>query len=321
MLHVWNHGVFKSLLFFGAGSVLHATGTREMSRLGGLWRAMPWTTALFALGSLAVCALPPLNGFVSEWLIYRGLFEGAASRTTGAAIALPAAIVLATTGALALATFIKGGAMTFLGAPRSAAARHAHEAGGWMRGPMLIAAAAAVMLALAPASIAPVLTHVSSAWRSGASADLGPTGLISVGTVQITIALLLITSITVLWRRAHAQPAGSGPTWDCGYALPTARMQYTSGSFSGIAAGWFRWILLPASELRRPRGVFPRAAYWAERTPETVLERVLQPVARVVLGAAAVVRWLQHGRLQFYVAYVAAGVVTLAMLAILGGKP
>jgi hydrogenase-4 component B len=166
-----------------------------------------------------------------------------------------------------------------------------------------------------------VLTHVSSAWRSGASADLGPTGLISVGTVQITIALLLITSIAILWRRAHAQPARSGPTWDCGYALPTARMQYTSGSFSGIAAGWFRWILLPASELRRPRGVFPRAAYWAERTPETVLERVLQPVARVVLGAAAVVRWLQHGRLQFYVAYVAAGVVTLAMLAILGGKP
>jgi hydrogenase-4 component B len=75
LLHVWNHGLFKSLLFFAAGSVLHATGTREMSRLGGLWRAMPWTASLFALGAAAISGLPPLNGFVSEWLVYLGLFE------------------------------------------------------------------------------------------------------------------------------------------------------------------------------------------------------------------------------------------------------
>ena len=72
---MWNHGAFKSLLFFGAGSVLHATGTREMSRLGGLWRTMPWTAGLFALGAVAVSGLPPLNGFVSEWLVYLGLFD------------------------------------------------------------------------------------------------------------------------------------------------------------------------------------------------------------------------------------------------------
>jgi len=98
LLHVWNHGAFKSLLFFGAGSVLQATGTREMSRLGGLWRAMPWTTGLFALGAIAVSGLPPLNGFVSEWLVYLGLFDAAASRNPSGLIAMLAAIILGCPG-------------------------------------------------------------------------------------------------------------------------------------------------------------------------------------------------------------------------------
>ena len=103
LLHVWNHGLFKALLFFGAGSVLQATGTREMSRLGGLWRAMPWTAGLFALGAAAICGLPPLNGFVSEWLVYLGLFDAALSHGPSAWAAIPAAILLGLTGALALA--------------------------------------------------------------------------------------------------------------------------------------------------------------------------------------------------------------------------
>src|SRR5256885_13110573 len=92
LLHVWNHGLFKSLLFFCAGSVLHATGTREMSRLGGLWRAMPWTAGLFAVGAVAVSGLPPLNGFVSEWLVYLGLFDSVSHRSPTALAALPAAL-------------------------------------------------------------------------------------------------------------------------------------------------------------------------------------------------------------------------------------
>ena len=105
LLHVWNHGLFKALLFLGAGSVLHATGTREMSRLGGLWRAMPWTAGLFTLGAVAIAGLPPLNGFVSEWLVFLGLFDalsarapaGSAAMVQGAAAwaAAPAAVLLA----------------------------------------------------------------------------------------------------------------------------------------------------------------------------------------------------------------------------------
>jgi hydrogenase-4 component B len=119
LLHIWNHGLFKSLLFFGAGSVLHATGTREMSRLGGLWRTMPWTAGLFAFGAAALSGLPPLNGFVSEWLVYLGLFDAITSRGPAAWAAMPAAVMLATAGALALASFVKAGAIVFLGAART----------------------------------------------------------------------------------------------------------------------------------------------------------------------------------------------------------
>ena len=119
LLHVWNHGLFKSLLFLGGGSVLHATGTREMSRLGGLARTMPWTAALFALGAAAISGLPPLNGFVSEWLVYLGLFGAVNAQGRPALAAAFTAVLLAITGAMALACFIKVCGVMFLGAPRS----------------------------------------------------------------------------------------------------------------------------------------------------------------------------------------------------------
>ena len=165
LLHVWNHAAFKSLLFFGAGSVLHATGKREMSRLGGLWRLMPWTAGLFALAAIAVAGLPPLNGFASEWLIYLGLFDAVASKGPSAWAALPAAIMLAMAGALALASFLKAGAMVFLGAPRAKAATEAHECGPWMRGPMLALAGVCVVIGLAPVLFWPAVSR--GPWGAG----------------------------------------------------------------------------------------------------------------------------------------------------------
>ncbi|KAF0170539.1 MAG: NADH dehydrogenase (quinone), partial [Limisphaerales bacterium] len=150
LLHVWNHGLFKALLFLGAGSVLHATGTREMSQLGGLWRTMPWTASLFALGAAAISGLPPLNGFVSEWLVFLGLFDATLAHGPSAWAAIPAAIALGVTGALALACFVKVCGVVFLGAPRSPAAAHAHECGPAMRGAMLVLAAACVAIGVAP---------------------------------------------------------------------------------------------------------------------------------------------------------------------------
>ena len=319
LLHVWNHGAFKSLLFFGAGSVLHATGTRELSRLGGLSRAMPWTTGLFALGTLAVAGLPPLNGFVSEWLIYLGLFAVVTAKGAAAWIAMPAAILLAMAGALALASFAKAGAMMFLGAPRTQAAAQAREGGGWMRGPMLALASVCVAIGLAPVLFWPAVSRAVTTWRPAWAAVEPPAPLAMLGSAQVTLAILFLAAAAWLWRRARDNGLRRGPTWDCGYAMPTARMQYTSAAFAGIASGWFLWVLQPERKLRRPRGHFPAAAIRLERAPDTVLERVIAPVGAAILQASNSVLRLQHGRLQLYILYLLAGLIGMGMLVLFGG--
>lgn len=319
LLHVWNHGLFKALLFFGAGSVLHATGTREMSRLGGLWRSMPWTAAMFALGAAAISGLPPLNGFVSEWMVYLGLFEAATGRTAAAWAAMPAALMLAMAGALALATFMKAGAVIFLGVPRTEAAKHAHESGPLMRGAMLALAAGCVAIGLAPVFFWPAIARAVGNWNPAWSVIEPPVPLATLGSVHVALAVLFVVGGVWLWRRAHANGLRRGLTWDCGYSTPTARMQYTSGSFGGLAGGWFAWILHPERAQRRPRGSFPLPARLIERVPETVLENVIEPAAAVVMRLSGAARQLQHGRLQFYILYVAGGLAALAVIVWWGG--
>jgi hydrogenase-4 component B len=313
LLHVWNHGLFKSLLFLGAGSVLHATGTREMSRMGGLWRAMPWTAACFALGAAAISALPPLNGFVSEWLVYLGLLEAVTARGPSAWAAMPALIFLGVTGALALATFVKAGSIVFLGAPRTAPARRAHESGRWMLGPMLVLALSCTAIGLAPGFFWPAIARACAAWHPAWAAGVtGP--LATLGPVQLALAVALASGAALLWLAVRRRGLRRAPTWDCGYAAPSPRMQYSSGSFAGIAGGWFAWVLLPVRRIRRPRSPFPGAAILLERLPETVLERAIEPAARAILHVSTAVRRLQHGRLQYYIAYIVVGLSALGTL-------
>jgi hydrogenase-4 component B len=321
LLHVWNHGVFKPLLFFGAGSVLHATGTREMSRLGGLWRAMPWTAVLFTLGAIAVSGLPPLNGFVSEWLEYLGLFKATTMAGPAPWVAMPAAILLAMAGALALATFTKGAAIVFLGTPRTKAAAEAHECGALMRGPMLVLAGACVTIGLAPLLFWPALSRAIGSWYTAWSAMEAPAPLRSLGSLHVALTILAIAIAAWVWRTARANGLRRGTTWDCGYAAPTARMQYTSGSFAGIATGWFGWVFRTERRLRRPRGPFPEGASRKELTPDTVLERVVAPAGGTILRAALAARRLQHGRLQAYILYLVVGLTAVAAIVMLGGAP
>jgi hydrogenase-4 component B len=320
LLHVWNHGVFKSLLFFGAGSVLHATGTREMSRLGGLWRRMPWTAGLFALGALAVSGLPPLNGFISEWLVYLGLFDAVASKESFAGISMPAVIMLAMAGALAAASFAKAGAMIFLGAPRTQPAARAHECGFGMRGPMLAMACVCVGIGLMPVLFWPAISRAAESWYPAWSTVEAPAPLFTLGKVHAILALVLAAAAIGLWRKARANGLRRGMTWDCGYAAPTPRMQYTSASFAGIVSGWFRWVLQPERQLRKPHGYFPSTAIRLERFPETVLERIIGPVSAVIMKASTFARGLQHGRLQFYILYVMAAILALGIFVVLGGS-
>ncbi len=319
LLHVWNHGAFKALLFFGAGSVLHATGTREMSRLGGLWRVMPWTASLFALGALAVSGLPPLNGFVSEWLVYLGLFDAAATRGAAAWATMPAAIMLAMTGAMAMAAFAKAAAVVFLGAARTKVAEAAHESGPLMLGPMFLLATVCLSTGLAPVLFWPAVARAMWSWHPGVQGTEPPASLTMLGSAQLALAVLAVMAGAWLWRKARANGLRRGLTWDCGYARPTARMQYTGGSFAGLATDWFAWLLQPERTARRPRGPLPARGRRVERVPETVLERVVIPVSSVLLDLSAAVRRLQHGRLQAYILYVAVGVIALGMVVLAGG--
>ena len=320
LLHVWNHGAFKALLFFSAGSVLHATGTREMSRLGGLWRTMPWTTAAFAVGAVAVSGLPPLNGFVSEWLIYLGLFDAVVGRGPASWVAIPAVIVLGVAGALALAAFIKAGTVVFMGAARTRCTAHAHECGALMRGAMLVLAGVCVTLGLAPRLLGPVLMRATAAWNPAwAGVDTGAP-LVPLGFAHGILALVAAAAILLVMARVRRNGVRRAATWDCGYAAPGARMQYTSGAFAGLATRWFFWILRPERRLRRPRGPMPAEAVLVERHPETVLDHVLGPASDGVLRVSTAVRRLQHGRLQSYILYIVAGIAALALVVLLGGS-
>jgi hydrogenase-4 component B len=321
LLHVWNHGAFKSLLFFGAGSVLHATGTREMSRLGGLWARMPWTAALFALGAAAISGLPPLNGFVSEWLVYLGLFDAAAGRAVFAAPAMPAAILLAVAGALALATFVKAAAIVFLGAPRTQAAREAHECGAWMRGPMIALAGVCAVTGLWPALVWPALARAVGSWNPVWVGAWSPPPLRALGALHLVLAATVIVAAVLLRQRARQNGMRRALTWDCGYAQPTARMQYTSGAFAGIAGGWLAALFRPETRQRRPRGPFPVAGSYFARVPEAVLERVIMPAGGRVMRVALAARRLQHGRLQAYILFLVVGLAGVAALVLAGSKP
>ena len=316
LLHVWNHGLFKALLFLGAGAVLHATGTRQMSLLGGLWKAMPWTATLFTLGAVAICGLPPLNGFVSEWLIFSGLFEVSRLKTTVALGAVPAAILLGVTGALALACFAKVCGVVFLGAPRSARAQKGRECGPDMRAAMALLAACCLAIGLAPAVFWPVLARVSGAWFRVVPAPhpvnlLAPLGM---AHLFLAVAVLVAGTLCVAILRGRQRRA---VTWDCGYAAPTARMQYTAGSFAAIITAWFAWILRPSVHSELPVSFFPARSKHESHTPETVLEQMVVPAGNRLLDLADFTRAFQHGRVQSYITYLCAGLVVLAVAVII----
>jgi hydrogenase-4 component B len=314
LLHVWNHGLFKGLLFLAAGSVIHATETRDIEKLGGLFKAMPHTGGAFLLGATAISGLPPLNGFISELLIYVGLFRAtvAGSGRLWLATALSAA-GLALIGALAVACFVKVFGAVFLGAPRSEATAKAHEADLSMLAPMGMLALLCVFIGLGPLVVAPVLDRVAATWApemSGAlsrSAALAPLG--SVTIVSLLLAAGIVAAASWLHARTRAAPAVG--TWDCGFAAPSARMQYTSSSFAQMLVGMFRWALRPSVHNPHPSGFFPATTQFSSHVPDTVLDRVLVPGGRVTARGFHWLRWLQRGSAHAYLVYILATLVWL----------
>jgi formate hydrogenlyase subunit 3/multisubunit Na+/H+ antiporter MnhD subunit len=305
-LHVVNHAVFKSLLFFGAGTVQHATGTREMDLLGGLARPMPRTALLFLVGAAAIAGLPPLNGFVSEWFVYLGFLD-ALGRDGGdlvvyAAFGVP---VLAFVGGLAAACFAKVVGVVFLGSPRSGHAREAHEPPAAMLAPMAALAALCVAIGLAPSATLPPLARAAAAWSRldpALLADAAGSAGASAARVSLVAAALIVlagAALVVRRRRLAAHPAAPPvETWGCGFAAPTARMQYTGSSFAELLLQRFNWAIFTRGGATPIEAPFPREASFHTEVPDTVLDLALVPAARGYAWLATRARLLYLSRIH-----------------------
>jgi hydrogenase-4 component B len=320
LLHVWNHALFKSLLFFSAGSVLHATGTRSMDRLGGLARQMPVTAFCFLVGAVAICGLPPLNGLVSELLLYLGLFrtlDGRAGGGGGVAFAAFAAPALALIGALAVACFVKVYGVVFLGQARSAAAKQTHESHRSMLGPMAVLAGLCFLIGLAPVVTAPLLGEAVYSWAPELpdTADdlmnLAPLAWISV--IGIMLAILLAAAGVFLAWRIRACGAATAHTWGCGYAEPTPRMQYTASSFAASLVDLSAPALRPQVQAPERLPLFPREAHFHSEVEDAVLDEAVLPTFRGVANLFGRLRFLQQGGLQTYLMYIFAGLLALLL--------
>jgi hydrogenase-4 component B len=314
LLHVLNHGLFKGLLFQAAGSVLHATGTRDIELLGGLAKKMPRTGLAFLIGALAICGLPPLNGFVGEWLIYLGALRGGSSLPLRwAAVALAIVPILALLGGIALAAFVKVFGVVFLGTPRSTAGADAHESPVAMQAAMAVGGGLCLAGGLWPAAFVRVVACAVQSLAPGLSfpesGELPALTLLS----RAGIALLALIAALAWLRRLllRGREVRTAATWGCGYALPTPRMQYTGASFGQPLLAPFASLLHRHVRSEAPADFFPERARHEERMGDLAGERLLVPAGRWVVAMLSRFRVLQQGRIQIYLAYV---FVTLILL-------
>jgi hydrogenase-4 component B len=312
LLHVWNHSFFKSLLFYCAGAVVHSTHTRKIDLLGGLAKRMPQTALWFLIGAIAICGLPPLNGFISELFIYFGLFKMVMNNVSDltAAFGVP---VLAMIGALAAACFVKVFGTVFLGSPRSSLANHAHEPPVSMRSSMVVLVIICATIGVFPFLIGPILERVITVCYSDLSIEVSqlsatvPLKSISILAGAIVLSLTIIGIIFLTKKKNEKTTV----TWDCGYVKPSNSMQYTATSFAATIITFFKWILKPHEHRPEITGLFPKATRLLIHTNEIVLDRVLIPVSRHVSRFAAWFHRFQQGIIQHYIFYI---VITLFVL-------
>jgi hydrogenase-4 component B len=317
LLHVWNHALFKSLLFFNAGAVIHAARTRNLDQLGGLAGRMPRVMALFIVAAVAICALPPLNGFASEWPLYAGLFRTLGpGGEAGSPFAALAAVALAMIGALAVACFVKMLGTVFLGSTRGDDIDHAHDPPASMIVPMAALAVGCACLGLYPLMAVPLLEAAVRTWATLPDSAASITALAPLERITMFgLALAGLVGVIVLAMRAlpRATVVGEAGTWDCGYAQPTKRMQYTGASFGQPLVVLFTFILWPRTHWPVVRGIFPRTAHFRSVVPDTVLDRLVLPLFSAAGRYLPALHALQQGQTQLYVLYILA--ITLALLA------
>jgi len=339
LLHAVNHAAFKTLLFLGAGSVLRATGTRDLDALGGLAARMPVTTALFAVGAISAAALPPGNGFVSEWLLLQGLIHSLSAASTLSAVVIPIAVaVVALTAGLGVATFVKAFGVGFLARPRSAAAAGATESPATMVIGMGMVALACAGPAIAPAAAGdPVARAVAAvpALRDGRpltgdavtlrlvdiAGSMSPTliavGLV-LGVVFVTVGVTVGVKVVV---RLHGRTRSRrvSEIWGCGGTRLSPRMEYTATSFAEPLQRVFDDVLQPEQDVdvthHEESRYLVESAEFRQRVPDRLEARLYPPVLTAVRVVGVAARRLQNGSVHRYLGYGFVGLVLLLVVA------
>lgn len=288
LLHVLNHGLFKGLLFQGAGAVLAATGTRDFDRLGGLLRRMPVTGTTFLAGSAAITGLPPFNGFASELLIFVGAFAGATTLPPSLRLwALAVVPVLALIGGLAAACFVKAFGITFLGEPRSPEAAAAREPHGAMSVAMIAGAAACLAVGLVPGPFVALALRGASVLGVAPSIPADVSQALSM-VPWVALALFATAGALALLRRflLRGRDVRRASTWGCGYEAPTPRMQYTAPSFADPVLTPAHFLLDVARDDAPAQGPFPRRAVHRFHLGDRTMNRFWTPLVRGALALA-----------------------------------
>ena len=315
LLHVLSHSVFKSCLFLGAGTVLHASGTREMDILGGLLKRMPRTGAAFLASCAAACALPPMNGFVSEFLIYLASFRSvlpqglhSASLRTGGFLAISS---LALLGGLAAMGFSRLFGIAFLGEARSKAPLAAADPRKEMLLPLVFLASLCLAFGMGGGILvriaAPVAAGIHPILRN--ASDIAPLRNAAGLCLRISIfSSVLLAAAYGFWRLRQRllkdREVASAPTWGCGYPFVSPRMQYTGSSFSQPLLVALRSILGTELGGKWPSGYLPGKSSFSAETPGLLLKKVYEPLFSLFGRAAVRMRRIQHGRTHAYVFYI-----------------
>jgi len=330
LYHTLNHAAFKSLLFMGAGAVLHAAHTSNMEDLGGLIKRMPQTAALFLVGSLAIAALPPFNGFISEWLTFQSLLLSfqISAHTVNLIFALGVA-ALALTSGLAVACFVRAFGITFLALPRSDRAEHAYEVDWTMRAAMALLALICIVLGVAPSLVLTPLeaivfeltsAHADMRFNLTAVVANGEFGWVAPLWIGLGLVMFLLAIPLALRLLGANQRRRYYETWGCGRALQTARFEYTATAFANPFKRVFAVLYRPIKDLDIE--FHPESRYFV-RTIEyynegrLIFEDALyRPLLGVIETLARRARVLQSGNVHSYLVYILVALVALLIFAV-----
>ncbi|PYM96041.1 MAG: hydrogenase 4 subunit B [Candidatus Rokuibacteriota bacterium] len=329
LYHAVNHTAFKTLLFLGAGAVVHATGTRDMEALGGLIKRMPWTTACFLSGAVAAAALPPLNGFVSEWLTFQALLQNLLIEQPAVNLVFALGIAaLALTGGLAVACFVRAFGISFLAVPRSDASAQAHEVPRAPRLAMTMLAVTCLALGLGVTVIVPALARVGTdlvgvvgtlALGDALVLDVsGNFASLSVPVIAVALALagLGVFGGLVVTGRGRARPY---ETWSCGRMLQTPRMEYTATAFANPFKRVFDFFYRPVQQIdiaAHPASrLFVQRIDYANPTRSLFDDWLYRPLLAGVNRGVRVVRVLQSGSANLYLTYILLALLVMLVFA------